>query len=169
MRARGSGVGRLKAADEAVDQPDMGVRLAVGALGLAAAGALTVAGVHALQHTRNEIDASAARTAAQKVSALPGAHRSRECHGDGLVSCFTVADSVVHAAHAMAWSITAASGHPAVVTCSSIVAGPAAGRRTCVVAVRWDNHAVTSFVDPHVVRVENRRVVSGTLVALSAS
>jgi hypothetical protein len=145
------------------------VPVLVGVVGLAGAAAVSVAVVSHAKTASDREDVAQTTAVAQRFALPDHAHRSHECHGDGVVACFTLPTSVTQSADAVASNLTIAALKHAGVQCTRVHHGAAAGLRSCVVAVRWDTHAVVAFVEPHVVRRAGHPAVAGTLVSLSAA
>lgn len=160
----------LKIEAEETDEAGVTVRpVFVGALGIVAVGAAAAVGLTSVAHAHGQADARSATAAAHRVATPVGATPSHDCHGDGLVVCFTINESVIDATTAVNSSVGSAAAKPATVTCSRVAAGAASGQRSCLVAVRWGAHGVFAFVEPHVVSASGHPAVRGTLVSVTAN
>src|SRR5438270_9550379 len=79
---------------------------------LAAVGAWLA--VAAWQHRADQRNLKAAMSVARGLPAPEGASSSRECHGDGLVSCWMTPAAPANAAQGIAASIRSLGGHATV-------------------------------------------------------
>ena len=112
--------------------------------------AVSLIGLRAARASVDRHDLSTVRNVAAKVGIPSAATISRDCHGDGLVSCWSVTGQAKAIAAEMQGLVTAAGG-TATATCDALPFGTSSGsvlRDECQVTYRQRGHAVAVFINP---------------------
>jgi hypothetical protein len=148
-------------------------RSAVVLLGSVLAIAGTAVVVNARQQSADTQNQTRAAAVAQQLQAPAGAVVSKSCHGDGLVSCWTVPQPVPAVADAMATSLRVPAKATPTRTCDRVRVGTTGApleSDSCFVRVRYGSRGVFVFLDPLVERDSHGRAsVIGSQVSVSAS
>ena len=123
-----------------------------------------------MRHRSDQHNLRAASALAHRLEAPESAVVSHDCHGDGLVACWTSTQQATVLAQSLAAQMRAAGARPEV-RCHRVQVGPAGAlvlREECSVIARFGSRATAAFVDPSVQR-HNAQLRSETLISLSAA
>lgn len=115
-----------------------------------AVAAVALVGLRAAQASADGNDLATVRTVAAKVGTPVASTVSTNCHGDGLIACWSVQGQAKVIAADMQRLVTAAGGIPTT-TCDSqqFGTGPASvAKDSCQVIYRKGSHVVAVFIDP---------------------
>jgi hypothetical protein len=141
------------------------------ALVVAVTGAGAYVAVTSAHDRANQHDQRAAQSLAHAIPAPSGAIPSRECHGDGLVACWSSTRSVTATAADLAAVIRTKGARPRV-DCNRVTVGSSSApvaADECSVMARFGAHATAVFVTPVVQQTGGKSAVTGSLISLSAS
>jgi hypothetical protein len=127
--------------------------------------------VRTWHHRADERNLRAATAAAHRLHGPGDAVPSAECHGDGLVACWTTPMTTVQAAHALASSMRSLGARPTT-KCEQVRVGTPSSVATfdeCSVIARYGSRALAVFVNPYWQHGQVGGRIDGSLVSVSAA